>query len=127
MDYKTLHRVLNFGIALVWGINGLFCKILNLVPRHQQIVAKVLGAELSKILTIAIGIAEIAMAIWIISRIWSKLTATLQIIVVAVMNLLEFILVPELLLWGRFNIMFAALFIFIVYYNEFVLGKKIKL
>jgi len=41
------------------------------------------------------------------------------------MNTLEFILVPDLLLWGRLNSLFALLFISLVYYNEFVLNKKL--
>lgn len=45
-------------------------------------------------------------------------------IVVATMNIIEFIAVPDLLLWGRLNIFFAFLFIGLVYYNEFVLNKK---
>ncbi len=41
------------------------------------------------------------------------------------MNGLEFSMVPDLLLWGRFNLVFALLFIGIVYYNEFVLKKNL--
>ena len=36
------------------------------------------------------------------------------------MNILEFILVPDLLLFGRFNAAFATVFILVVYANEFV-------
>ena len=39
----TTHQVLHYLIAAVWLANGLFCKVLNLVPRHQQIVARILG------------------------------------------------------------------------------------
>lgn len=67
------------------------------------------------------------MAVWIISKFKSKLNAIIQILVVGTMNILEFIFVPDLLLWGRFNSVFALLFIGIVYYNEFVLNKKLTL
>jgi inner membrane protein involved in colicin E2 resistance len=43
-----------------------------------------------------------------------------------VMNTLEFILVPDLLLWGKLNSFYALLFIGLVYYTEFVLNKKIR-
>ncbi|EMS33047.1 hypothetical protein C943_00324 [Mariniradius saccharolyticus AK6] len=45
---------------------------------------------------------------------------------VAIMNILEFVLVPDLLLWGRYNALFALLFIGLVYYNEFVLNNGEK-
>jgi hypothetical protein len=66
------------------------------------------------------------MAIWVLTKFKSKLNAIAQIIIVATMNILEFISVPELLLWGRFNIVFAFLFIGLVYYNEFVLNCKLN-
>jgi hypothetical protein len=102
----------------------LFCKVLNLVPRHEQIVARILGNEYSRPLTFLIGLSEIAMAIWILSRIKTRLNAIAQILIVATMNTLEFILVPDLLLWGKLNSFFAFLFIVVVYYNEFYFTKK---
>ncbi len=121
---KTISKLLPYCIAMVWLVNGLFCKILNLVPRHEQIVARILGAEHSKLLTIAIGCSEIVMAVWILSGLWKRLNALTQICIVATMNLLEFILVPDLLLWGKINAFFAFIFIFFVYFNEFYLNKK---
>ena len=42
------------------------------------------------------------------------------------MNVIEFILVPDLLLWGKMNAIFAFLLVLVVYYNEFILGNKIR-
>ncbi len=39
----TRNQILNYLIAAVWIANGLFCKVLNLVPRHQEIVARIIG------------------------------------------------------------------------------------
>ena len=127
MKEKTLYNLLTYLIALVWLVNGLFCKVLNWVPRHEQIVASILGNQYADVLTKAIGIAEILMAIWIISGIKSRINAWLQMLIIALMNFLEFLLVPDLLLWGRLNLLFAILFIAIIYCNEFVLHKKIKI
>ena len=99
--------------------------MLHLVPRHEQIVARILGEEYSKPLTVCIGVLEIGMAIWILTKYKSTLNAMVQMLIVATMNGLEFSLVPDLLLWGRFNLVFALLFIGIVYYNEFVLKKNL--
>jgi DoxX-like family len=125
MTNKAIHNLITFCISAVWIVNGLFCKVLNFVPRHQQIVSRILGVQHSRILTILIGCSEIFMAIWILSKIKKRLNAIAQMAVVAIMNILEFILVPDLLLWGKLNAAFAFLFILVVYINEFYFNKKI--
>ena len=124
MKQPSIHTLLNYGISAIWLINGLFCKLLNLVPRHQLIVTRILGAEHARLLTVLIGLSEIVMAIWILSRFKTKLNAITQIVVIATMNMMEFILVPDLLLWGKFNALFAAMLILVIYYNEFIFSKK---
>lgn len=124
MTYEKKHKILTYFIATVWIANGFFCKVLNLLPRHEEIVARILGNDFSRPLTLLIGLAETGMAIWILTKLKSKINAITQMIVVATMNIIEFIAVPDLLLWGRLNIFFAFLFIGLVYYNEFVLNKK---
>ncbi len=126
MNYKKLYTAINYLVAAVWIANGLFCKVLNLVPRHGEIVARILGDDLARPITIAIGISEICMAVWILSGIKRRLNAFLQIIIIGTMNTLEFILAPDLLLWGKFNSLFAFLFICVIFYNEFILKKKIR-
>ena len=116
---------LNYFIAAVWFVNGFFCKIQNLVPRHQEIVARILNEDHARLSTLLIGFAEFGMAIWIITNITPRFNAIVQIVVIAIMNVLEFILVPDLLLWGRFNALFAFLFILLIYYNEFGFGNKL--
>lgn len=124
MSNKFIHKLLNSCIGMVWLINGLFCKVLNLVPRHQQIVARILGTDYSRPFTVAIGCSEIFMAIWILSKYKLRLNAITQIAIVAIMNTLEFIIAPDLLLWGKWNAVFALLFILIVYFNQFYFMKK---
>jgi uncharacterized membrane protein YphA (DoxX/SURF4 family) len=120
---KTKH-LLNYLIAAVWVANGLFCKALNLVPRHEQIVARILGNDHSQLFTFLIGLSEIAMAAWIVSGILPRVNAIVQIVIIATMNTLEFFLAPDLLLWGKANAIFAFLFILLIYYNEFQSNKK---
>ena len=119
-----MHRLFTILIALVWLTNGLYCKVLHGVPRHELIVAKILGSTYAAPLTKAIGLAEIMMAIWVISRVQSRWCAIAQIVLVASMNALEFVLAPELLLFGRFNALNALLFTGLVAYNEFVLAPN---
>lgn len=121
-----MHRsqLLTYFIAAVWFINGLCCKVLNLVPRHHEIVERILGASHSKLFTILIGISEIFMAIWIISKIKPRICAMLQMSIVLIMNLIEMTLAPDLLLWGKTNLIFALLFIGVVYVNEFGIKRN---
>lgn len=125
MTDRNSYKFIKYFIATIWLINGLFCKVLNLVPRHGQIVSRILGDEYSALFTNFIGTAEIFMAIWILSGIKSRLNAMTQIFIVALMNIIELILVPDLLLWGKVNVIFALLFILIIFYNEFFLNRKI--
>jgi hypothetical protein len=121
------HQLLNLFIAIVWLVNGLVCKVLNFVPRHQEIVASILGSDYAQLLTLLIGLSEIGMAIWILSGVYTRLNAATQILIITIMNILEFILVPELLLWGKANAFFAFLFILLIYYKEFHFNKRIAL
>lgn len=118
------HKLVTYFIAAVWLVNGLFCKVLNLVPRHQEIVSSILGSDHARLLTLLIGLSEIAMAIWILSGLWKNLNVIVQVLVIATMNALEFFLVPDLLLWGRFNGLFAFSFILLICYNEFRLNPQ---
>jgi hypothetical protein len=67
------------------------------------------------------------MAIWILTRIKTRLNAIAQISIAVAMNFIEFLLAPDLLLWGKLNAVFAFLFIVLVFWNEFHLNKKVTL
>jgi len=120
---KTINFLIIYSISAVWIVNGLYCKVLNFVPRHDQIVSRILDISISRPITISIGILEIIMGLWVLSRLKSNLNAIVQIVIVLVMNVLEFLLVPDLLLWGKLNICFAIVFITIVYFANFKLNK----
>lgn len=118
----NLNKILTTLIALVWLINGLFCKVLHLVPRHEMIVSRILGFVYAPFLTILIGFSEILMCIWIMSNIKSRWCAITQILLVATMNIIEYNFAQDLLLFGKLNLVFASIFILVVYYNEFILN-----
>lgn len=123
-DNRTVLRiVLKIFISLVWLVNGLFCKVLNFVPRHEQIVARILGTDFSHLLTRTIGFLEILMFVWILSGKKSRLCTVIQIIIVLTMNVIEFILAPDLLLFGKANLLLAFAFIGVVAIYEFVLNR----
>ncbi len=126
MTTTKIYKLLTYCISTIWIANGLFCKVLNLVPRHAQIVKRILHVDLmtANIFTILIGLSEIIMGVWILSGYKTKINAIVQIVVVATMNTIEFILALDLLLWGKLNSLFAFIFILVVYFNEFYFNKK---
>lgn len=119
-----LSRILNTAIAFVWLFSGVYCKLLDLEPRHRAIVARVLGEDMAGWATTAIGALEVLMGLWVLTRITPRLCAVTQILVVAAMNILEFFLAPDLLLFGHLNALFAFFFLVIVYVNAFVLNSS---
>jgi hypothetical protein len=124
-NFKLRHNIISYFIASVWLINGLFCKLLNMVPRHREIVARILGENYADIFTKVIGVAEICMFIWIVSRIKPAFCAITQILIIILMNIIEFLVAPDLLLYGRMNLFLALLFASLISYNEFILRKKL--
>jgi uncharacterized membrane protein YphA (DoxX/SURF4 family) len=124
---NLLYLTVHYSIATVWLANGLLCKILNLVPRHQQIVARILGVDYAGVFTKAIGVGEVLIALWIISSYKPRLCAMVQIALVLAMNIMEFLLVPDLLLFGRLNAFFALCFVIVVYCHQFVLRPRAAL
>ena len=123
MSGRSLHRLLLYLIALVWLANGLLCKAFALVPRHEAIVARILGPAHAAPLTRLIGLAEIGMAVWVVSGIKSRWCALAQIALIGGMNTLEVLLAPDLLLWGRANAVFAGLFCLLIYMHTFYFAR----
>jgi len=113
-------RIFSLLFTLVWFVNGLLCKVLDLVPRHREIVGRILGEDHALALTRLIGVSEILMAVWILSQWKWRWAATAQIIAVLTMNIIEFCLVPDLLLFGRWNALVALAYAAIVAYAGFI-------
>ncbi len=126
MTKKVLHDILTIFIASIWLANGLIAKVMNVIPRHEDIVSKVLGLQDGRPLTVLIGLSEIIMFLWIMSKYEPRINATVQIAVILLMNIIELLTAPDLLLWGRINFIFALAFVGIIWYNEFILRKSIQ-
>ncbi len=105
--------------AMVWLINGLLFKVAEIVPRHEAIVARILGPEFSGPLTILIGIGETLIAIWILTGRQRKLCAVVQAGLVMSMNVIEFFFARDLLIFGSANILLATVFSTAVIVNEY--------
>ena len=112
---SSLRLPLRLFVAGVWLANGLVCKVLDVVPRHRQIVERVLGLDDAALLTKAIGFGEILIGLWVLTGLFPRLATWFQITLVATMNVLEFWLAPDLLLHGRLNLPLALVFTGVLY------------
>lgn len=104
---KPFDHIVRFVFAAIWLANGLWCKVMDGVPRHREIIGRILGSQHAYELTRVIGCAEIVFAVWIASGVLRRWSAATQIIAVLAMNAIEFTLAPELLFFGRLNLLVA--------------------
>lgn len=108
-----IRRLLGVGIASVWLFHGLYSKIFHGIPRHRQIVARVLGEGLAGPVTIAVGSLEVILGIWILSGRRRPACALVQTLAILGMNTLEILLAKDLLISAfgmvALNLMFLAI------------------
>jgi hypothetical protein len=84
--------------AAVWLLFGMVFKVMGLLPRHQEIVAQILGAAAARPVTIVVGLAESALALWVLSGFLPRTCAVFQTIAIVSMNALELSYARSLLL-----------------------------
>ncbi len=89
---------LRIATALVWILFGLVFKVLHVVPRHEAIVATILGSAVAGPVTLLIGVMETVMGIWILSAWRPRTCAAAQTIAIVSMNTLELTLARDQLL-----------------------------
>jgi uncharacterized membrane protein YphA (DoxX/SURF4 family) len=85
-------------MGAVWIFHGLYSKLLNGIPRHRQIVARILGERHARLATAVIGIGEIIMGLWALSG-WERvLCASAQTAALVAMNTIEIAMAADLLI-----------------------------
>jgi uncharacterized membrane protein YphA (DoxX/SURF4 family) len=113
LSQNRLHLALRILIGSVWVFHGLYSKLLDGVPRHRLIVARVLGDDLATVATRAVGVGEILLGLWAFSHRWPRACATAQTLAIATMNTLEISRAPDLLISApgmvALNLAFLAL------------------
>lgn len=118
------HTILTYLIAGVWLVNGFFCKLLGQAPRHEQIVALLLGESHAPMLTKLIGLGELMLAVWVMSGYRQKVCMLVQVILILTMNIWEQLGAVQLLLCGRFNFLFALLLILVILWHGYLHPAK---
>ena len=98
LDLRSHLTWLRLGIAFVWLLFGLLFKALDAVPRHRQIVARVVGAEHAGVVLWLVAISEIGLGGWmLVGRSLAACMAAQTLLIVS-MNTLELRRARDLLL-----------------------------
>jgi len=94
----TFPLAARIAVATVWLVFGLVFKLLRLVPRHERIVARILGDRVAPVLTRLIGLGEITVGVWMLSGLFAPWCALAQTLLVVTMNAIEIQKARDLLL-----------------------------
>jgi hypothetical protein len=88
-------------VAAVWLVHGLYNKLLGGSARHLAIVQSVpgLAGPAGERMLTAIGIGEVAIALWVLSGWRPRLCAATQTVALLSMNVVELTYARPLLLW----------------------------
>ena len=97
-SHSRSHKLLTVFIGCVWVFHGLFSKLVGGIPRHRQIVGRILGEGIADQATLVIGILEISLGLWIFSGIQRRTCAWVQTLALISMNFLEILLAKDLLI-----------------------------
>lgn len=98
MNRARVVLVLRAGLGAVWVFHGLWSKLLGGIPRHREIVARVVGQDWADLVTLGVGAAEILLGAWVWSARAPRICALVQTRILLSMNLLEFWYARDLLL-----------------------------
>ena len=85
-------------IGAVWVFHGLYSKILDGIPRHRRIVARILGERIARPATKTIGGLEILLGLWVFTGFARVECAAVQTFAILAMNTLEIMLAGDLLI-----------------------------
>ena len=110
------HKLLTILIGSVWVFHGLFSKVSNGVPRHRQIVGRILGEGIANGATLVIGMLEILLGLWIFSGFQRRTCALVQTLALVSMNVLEILLAGDLLISAPGMVTLNLGFIALIWY-----------
>ena len=114
---RKFHLALRILIGSVWVFHGLYSKLLDGIPRHRLIVARVLGDEVAAAATVVVGVLEILLGIWAFSHRLPRACAAVQTAAIVAMNSLEIARAPDLLISAPGMLLLNAAFLAIGWYN----------
>ena len=114
---SRLRLALRILVGSVWVFHGLYSKLLDGIPRHRLIVARVLGDEIAAVATVGVGVLEILLGIWAFTHRLPRACAAVQTAAIVVMNSLEIARAPDLLISAPGMLLLNAAFLAIGWYS----------
>lgn len=109
-------KLLTILIGSVWVFHGLYSKVSDGIPRHRQIVGRILGEGIADQATLVIGLLEISLGLWIFSGILRRSCALVQTLALVSMNFLEILLAGDLLISASGMVALNLGFITLIWY-----------
>lgn len=97
-DFGALTTWARVGVAAVWLLFGVVFKVLGALPRHERIVARIMGPRVAPALTRVIGLGEAMVGLWMLSGHGLAWCALFQTSLVVTMNAIELRRARDLLL-----------------------------
>jgi uncharacterized membrane protein YphA (DoxX/SURF4 family) len=116
MRSKTARLAIAIFIGSVWVFHGLYSKVSDGIPRHRQIVGRILGEGIADQATLVIGILEVMLGLWVFIGIQRKVCAAVQTVALVSMNLLEILLARDLLISASGMVALNLGFIALIWY-----------
>jgi hypothetical protein len=115
-DVRSHVTWLRIGVAVVWLLFGLLFKALGAVPRHRQIVERVVGSDRAGLVLWMVALGEISLGIWMLVGIHLRFCMIVQTALIAAMNTLELLKARDLLLSPIAMLCANALFLSLGWY-----------
>ena len=115
MMNSSLHLAAQIVIGAVWVFHGGYSKLFNGIPRHRQIVARVLGDSIAGPAIMAVGSAETLLGIWAWTGHGRLGCAALQTLAIVAMNTLEIALARDLLISAGGMVLLNAAFVAVIW------------
>jgi len=91
--------LIHVAVAAVWLYEGLWCKLLGREPNQARVVGAVpqLGARFSVPFLKMLGIVEVVLALWVLSRLAPVLCALAQTVLLVALNICGLLFARELI------------------------------
>lgn len=112
----SIHNWAGCFIGGVWLFHGLYSKLCDGIPRHRQIVGRILGEKHARPATRGIGLMEMGLGIWAVSGKARVFCAIVQTVGLASMNGLEVWLAADLLISAAGMIALNAAFLALIWW-----------
>lgn len=114
---RLSHLIPRLVVGAVWIFHGLYSKLLDGIPRHRMIVARVLGEEFAEVATVVVGLLEVLLGLWVLSRMLPRTCAVVQTLALLAMNSLEIARAPDLLVSAPGMLLLNAGFLALAWYG----------